>query len=48
MKSEWENAPKELPSLDIKWLQETVDKDDPAPEDVVTSTTALFDEVCNK
>jgi len=50
MKSDWETAPKDLPRLDIKWLlRETrKDKDDPAPEDVVTSTTVLVDEVCNK
>jgi len=48
MKSEWEEAPAALPRLNIRWLlQETVHEGERSstPEDAVTSTTALLDEV---
>lgn len=48
MKSEWEEAPTMLPRLNIRWLlQETAQAGERSstPEDAVTSTTALLDEV---
>lgn len=47
MKSEWQKAPDgELPSLDIRWLLQEIDEERiPTPDDVVTSTTVLLDEV---
>ena len=50
MKSGWQNAPDDLPRLDIRWLlQGTVETRIPTPDDVVTSTTSvLLDEVSAK
>ena len=47
MKSEWEEAPNaDLPRLDIRWLlQEVVEERISTPDDVVTSTTVLIDDV---
>jgi hypothetical protein len=47
MKSEWQEAPiEDLPRLDIRWLlQGVVEERIPTPDDVVTSTTVLIDEV---
>lgn len=46
MKSEWQQAPDDLPRLDIRWLtQGAVEERIPTPDDVVTSTTVLLDEV---
>ena len=47
MKSEWEEAPNaDLPRLDIRWLlQEVVEERISTPDDVVTSTTVLMDDV---
>ena len=47
MKSEWEEAPLVVPRLNIRWLlQETTNGErSSTPEDAVTSTTALLDEV---
>ena len=47
MKIEWEEAPNaDLPRLDIRWLlQEVVEERISTPDDVVTSTTVLIDDV---
>ena len=45
MRSNWQLPPKELPLLDIRWLFQDTFTVASTPEDVVTSTTALLDEV---
>ena len=47
MRKNWQEAPGELPRLDIEGLlsRETIEQRMPSPEDVVTSTTAPLDDV---
>lgn len=46
MRKEWQQAPASIPRLDIRWLlKESVVERNMTPDDVVTSTTALLDEV---
>ena len=46
MKKNWEEAPKEIPRLDVSWFfKEKVTERTPSPDDKVTSTTSNFDEV---
>lgn len=46
MKKSWEEAPKEIPCLDVSWFfKEKVTERTPSPDDKVTSTTSNYDEV---
>ena len=45
MKKDWEQAPDEIPHLDVRWLFHETDDRTSTPENAVSSTTVLVDEV---